>query len=240
MSFVNGVFISQANACQARNGIVHVVDNVVPSSSATIEDILTEQSDRFSTFKQLLDASGISEQLDVPKKSRTVFAPTNDAFDLLPSGAVECLLRPDNSRYLSKFVLIHISLPAEFTSTLSLRTHVPTFTYWYLKVTTSEGDILITQDEIPLEDPDLPATNGVIHAIPEAIVPARIDFERLCPVVTTSAPEPMTTVAVTTETVTTEEVTTEAVTVNVVDPDSTDEPEGPGDLIEGGGGVVSD
>ena len=223
---MNGVFISEANACQARNGIVHVVDNVIPSSSATIDDILTELSDRFSTFKQLLDASGISKQLDKPGKSRTLFAPTNDAFDQLPSGAVECLLRESNSHYLSKFVLIHISLPAEFTPTLSQRKYVPTFTYWYLVVSMSdEGGVLITRDEIPIEDPDLPARNGVIHVIPEAIVPSRIDFERLCPdIATTSAPEPMTTEPIT--------------TVNVVDPTGpTDLPEGPGELVEGGGVV---
>ncbi len=187
--FANGVRISRTNACQARNGVVHIVDNVLPFSSATINDILTDQSSRFSTFQNLTEKAGIATPLDATRKSRTVFAPTNEAFDDF-EGLAECLCREENARYLSQFVLIHISSPAEYTSTLSQRTFVPTFSYWYLRVNSLSEGITITKNEIPLLDADIPASNGVIHAIPEVILPFKEErLERICPGITaTMAP----------------------------------------------------
>ena len=179
---MNGVRISQPNACQARNGVVHIVDDVLPFSSATINDVLTQQSSRFSTFQQLAEEADIAELLDVPQKSRTVFAPTNDAFD---PDFVDCLLEDGNERYLSTFVLIHISYPAEFTTTLSERKYVPTFTYWSLKVTSTDEGVSITNDNILIDDTDIPARNGVIHAIPNIIQPfTDRQLEQFCPGIT--------------------------------------------------------
>ncbi len=180
---MNGVRISQPNACQARNGVVHIVDDVLPFSSATINDILTEQSSRFSTFQQLAEEAGIAELLDFSRKSRTVFAPTNDAFD---PDFVDCLLEDANKRYLSTFVLTHISYPAEFTATLSERKYVQTCAYRQsLIVTSTDEGVSITNDNIPLDDTDIPARNGVIHAIPEIIQPfTDIKLERICPGIT--------------------------------------------------------
>lgn len=38
----------------------------------------------------------------------TVFAPTNDAFDTLPEGTVETLLKPENKAQLSKILTYHV------------------------------------------------------------------------------------------------------------------------------------
>jgi uncharacterized surface protein with fasciclin (FAS1) repeats len=184
----NGVQVSQLNACQARNGIVHVAESPIPQSDATITDTL-QQDSRFSTFLRLLDAADITPFLDVASgKSRTLLAPTNDAFDQLPAGAVECLLLEENSNFLSQLVLIHISSPAEFSSTLSQRTRLSTFNRrYYLFVEVEDGSILLTRDKIPLEEADIPANNGVIHALPQVIVPPEVDFDKLnCAVATTT------------------------------------------------------
>ena len=168
------------DACQARNGIVHVVDSVIPSSNQTIAEQLGEDS-QFSIFKDLLDASGISVFLN-QSKPRTVFAPTNEAFNQLPDGAVECLLRESNKRQLKALVLVHISYPAEYTSSLRLRKYIPTFLGPLVRVQDINGTVHITRDEIPLEEgADRPARNGVFHAIGEVIVPDCIDFESMCP-----------------------------------------------------------
>ena len=180
---MNGVQISQPNACQARNGVVHIVDDVLPFSSATINDILTEQSSRFSTFQQLAEEADIAELLDVSQKSRTVFAPTNDAFN---PDFVDCLLEDGNEKYLFTFVLTHISYPAEFTTTLSERSYVRTCAYRQsLIVTSTDEGVSITNNNIPLDDTDIPARNGVIHAIPEIIQPfTDRKLERICPGIT--------------------------------------------------------
>ena len=162
---------------------MHVMDSVIPLSNQTIAKVLGSQ-DRFSTFFNLVNASGAIRYLEKNGKSRTVFAPTNEALNKLPSGALECLLRDgkENKKSLRQFVYIHVIYPTEYSSTLSQRNHVQTFTsrpnYWL--VITAEGEsISVTRDMITIEELDIPASNGVIHAIPEAIV--AIDFEELCP-----------------------------------------------------------
>lgn len=156
------------------------MESVIPQPSITIADTL-QQDPRFSTFLRLLDGASITPHLDVAQgKSRTLLAPTNDAFDDLPEGAVECLLLEENSNLLSQLVLIHISSPAEYSATLSQRSRLFTFNRrYYLLVAVEEGDILLTSDEISLEESDIPANNGVIHVLPQVIVPPEVDFDTL-------------------------------------------------------------
>jgi uncharacterized surface protein with fasciclin (FAS1) repeats len=180
--YVNGVEIEQFNACQARNGMVHIVSSPIPQSSMTIAETLRDDT-RFNTFLQLLDSANISMFLDVAgRKSRTVLAPTDQAFEKLPANAVECLLREENRRYLNQLVLIHISSPAEYSVTLAQLSRLYTFnTRYYLFVRTDEdGNILVTNDRIPLEEMDITANNGVIHVIPDVIVPPEVDFDKIC------------------------------------------------------------
>ena len=179
---MNGAEIEDFNACQARNGVVHVVSSPIPQSTQTIAEILKDEP-RFSMFLQLLNGANITMFLDVARgKSRTLLAPTDEAFNTLPDNAVECLLRPDNRRYLNQLVLIHISSPAEYSATLSQRSRLYTFNHrYYLFVRTDEnGNILVTNDRISLSEMDIPANNGVIHAIPEIILPPEVDFDKLC------------------------------------------------------------
>ena len=169
------------DACQARNGIVHVVDSVIPSSNLTITEQLGQDS-QFSIFKDLLNTSGISAYLNDGCKSRTVFAPTNNAFSQLRDGAVECLKMENNSWLLKSLVLVHISYPAEYTSSLCLRNRLATFLGPILMVQCINDTVHITRSEIPLaEGADRPARNGVFHAIDQVIVPNCIDFESMCP-----------------------------------------------------------
>ena len=187
---MNGALLKETPVCQARNGIVHYMDSIIPLSDQTIAEVLDSQ-DRFSIYSNLLNVSDTVGYLQKNRISRTVFAPTNEAFDKLPSGALECLLRDSNEKSLRQFVYIHISYPTEYSSTLSQRSHVQTFTshpnYW-LVVTTEGESISVTRDMITIEELDIPASNGVIHTIPEPIV--AIDFEKLCPDIAVSPTEP--------------------------------------------------
>ena len=194
---MNGVEIVQLDACQARNGIVHILQSAIPQSSLTIAERLRQDPDaRFTSFLRLLDGANITELLDVSKrKSRTLLAPTNDAFGKFSVDAVECLLRPENKNYLNQLVLIHISYLAEYNSTLSQRSRLYTFnTRYYLFVNVEDGQVLLTRDRIPLEESDIPANNGVIHVLPDVIVPPEVDFDKLgcaAVVAATEAPDVM-------------------------------------------------
>ena len=116
-------------------------------------------------------------------KSRTVLAPSNTAFDKLSVDAVECLLRSENEHLLQQLVLIHIGSPAEYEVTLAQRSKFYTFnTRYFLYVRVENGNVVITNSRIPFQEADIPANNGVIHVLPDVIVPPEVDFDKLnCP-----------------------------------------------------------
>ena len=159
----------------------------IPSSPDSIAELLRAEP-QFNSYVQLLDAANITKFLDSGRNtSRTVFAPTNDAFAKLPEGALECLLRPENARYARKLVLLHITAPTQYTSSLSRRNFIRTFNpYFHLLVCVLNGTIHLTRDSVPLVETDITARNGVIHTLDSVLLANRIDIEELCP----SAPTP--------------------------------------------------
>lgn len=71
-----------------------IVDNAVNSADHT-------------TLVAAVKAAGLVETLKGPGPY-TVFAPTNDAFENLPDGAVENLLKPENKDTLTKVLTYHV------------------------------------------------------------------------------------------------------------------------------------
>jgi uncharacterized surface protein with fasciclin (FAS1) repeats len=71
-----------------------IVDNAVNSADHT-------------TLVAAVKAAGLVETLK-GKGPFTVFAPTNDAFENLPEGTVETLLKPENKAMLSKVLTYHV------------------------------------------------------------------------------------------------------------------------------------
>ena len=170
--YLNVARINQTDASQARNGIVHVMESFIPLSDMTIIEVLQSQLERFSTFYKLLDETDITEHLGLNSNShsRTLLALADSAFEGLPRGAVDCLLQEEHQRYLREFVLIHVALPTEYSSTLSQRAHLRTFSRYSLIVTAEEDTIWLTRKRIKIEEADIPATNGVIHVLAEPIL----------------------------------------------------------------------
>jgi uncharacterized surface protein with fasciclin (FAS1) repeats len=60
-----------------------------------------------TTLVTAVKAAGLVETLQSTGPF-TVFAPTNDAFNLLPKGTVETLLRPENKAQLTKILTYHV------------------------------------------------------------------------------------------------------------------------------------
>ena len=180
-TFINGAQVNTSDACLAENGVVHTLNSVIPSSPDSIAELLASER-QFSDFMRLLDAANVTQFLQAGRNtSRTVFAPTNAAFQKLPTGAVECLLRPENKASAQQLVLTHIISPVEYTSSLSQRGSVQTFYYYRLLVCVIDDIIHLTRDSVPLEETDMTARNGVIHSLATVLLADMIDFEELCP-----------------------------------------------------------
>src|SRR3954463_14097054 len=60
-----------------------------------------------TTLVAAVKAAGLVETLETPGPF-TVFAPTNEAFDKLPKGTVETLVKPENKATLTKILTYHV------------------------------------------------------------------------------------------------------------------------------------
>ena len=60
-----------------------------------------------TTLVGAVKAAGLVDTLEGPGPF-TVFAPTNQAFDKLPAGTVDSLLRPENKSLLTKALTYHV------------------------------------------------------------------------------------------------------------------------------------
>ncbi|PYX46835.1 MAG: fasciclin [Acidobacteria bacterium] len=72
----------------------NIIQNAVNSSDHT-------------TLVAAVKAAGLVDTLEGPGPF-TVFAPTNEAFDKLPAGTVDSLLKPENKSLLTKVLTYHV------------------------------------------------------------------------------------------------------------------------------------
>ncbi|NJL40736.1 MAG: fasciclin domain-containing protein [Leptolyngbyaceae cyanobacterium SM1_4_3] len=98
----------------------------------------------------------------------TVFAPTDEAFAALPEGTVEDLLLPENRPLLIQILSYHV-VPGEFTSSQLTSGEVQTAANEPVMV--EVGADGVTVNEATVIQPDVMASNGVIHVIDQVILP---------------------------------------------------------------------
>ena len=125
-------------------------------------------NENFSTLVAAVKAAGLAETLS-GSGPFTVFAPTNAAFEKLPAGTVEKLLKPENKGQLVKVLTYHV-VPGKVMSKDVVKLN---------KATTVEGsDVAIavsggtvTVDNAKVIKTDINSSNGVIHVIDTVILP---------------------------------------------------------------------
>ena len=88
---------------------VHAADQ----KAGTIVEVAAANPD-FSTLVAAVKAAGLAETLSGPGPF-TVFAPTNAAFEKLPAGTVETLLKPENKDKLTAILTYHV-VPGKYTA----------------------------------------------------------------------------------------------------------------------------
>src|SRR3954468_14252139 len=83
---------------------------ITPSVRAAAEKTIVgvaADAGQFKTLVAAVKAAGLVDTLN-GKGPFTVFAPTNAAFEQLPSGTVETLLKPENKSMLSSVLTYHV------------------------------------------------------------------------------------------------------------------------------------
>jgi transforming growth factor-beta-induced protein len=88
------------------NGVIHVIDRVLLPEQERIP-ALADKTGQFNTLLAAVSAAGLDKVLDGAGPF-TVFAPTDDAFEALPKGTVETLLKPENKPTLVDILKYHV------------------------------------------------------------------------------------------------------------------------------------
>jgi len=148
-------------------GQASVVDNV---SDANILQIAVS-SEPHSTLVAAVQAAQIEHVL-VNAGPLTVFAPVNGAFDALPEGTVESLLKPENKSDLATILTRHAAPGSYDLAALQREAKKGRKLYMatgdYLEVT-SDGDKVTVGGATIVAT--VPASNGIIHVIEKVILP---------------------------------------------------------------------
>jgi uncharacterized surface protein with fasciclin (FAS1) repeats len=99
----------------------------------------------------------------------TVFAPTNAAFDKLPKGTVEGLLKPEKKADLASILTYHVVAGSVKAADLKDGQMVKTVNGKELKVTIKDGKVSIGGANVVTAD--LAGSNGVVHVIDAVLLP---------------------------------------------------------------------
>ena len=123
---------------------------------------------QMSTLTAALKASGLAEQATTGGPF-TVFAPTNEAFDALPAGALDNLLKPENQGQLADILKYHVVSGSVMAADLTDGQEVTTVDGKKLKVSISNGTVMINGATVIKAD--VKSSNGVTHVINQVLMP---------------------------------------------------------------------
>ncbi|MBD2613836.1 MAG: fasciclin domain-containing protein [Nostoc sp. ZfuVER08] len=151
----------------------------VGSGTQTGNDIvsLAASSNSFSTLTSLLKTAGLAETLQQPGPY-TVFAPTNDAFAALPASTLEQLQQPQNREALIKILSYHV-VPGAVTSGQLANGELKTFEERPVNIQIDRANNQVAVNNARVIQADVPASNGVIHAINQVLIPPDINISQL-------------------------------------------------------------
>jgi len=145
----------------------NIVENAVNSNDHT-------------TLVAAVKAAGLVGTLESPGPF-TVFAPTNEAFNKLPAGTVDMLLKPENKDQLTKVLTYHVVAGRLTTKDLKRQIRMgggkamlKTVSGGMLTATLSDGRIVLTDEKggmATIATADVIQSNGVIQVVDSVLLP---------------------------------------------------------------------
>ncbi len=145
----------------------NIVENAIASKDHT-------------TLVAAVKAAGLVDTLE-GKGPFTVFAPTNEAFDKLPAGTVDTLLKPENKDQLTKVLTYHVVAGKVGSKDLIKlikagggKAVVKTVAGGSLTATIEGGKVILTDEKggkATVTIADVWQSNGVIHVVNSVLLP---------------------------------------------------------------------
>ena len=138
-----------------------------PDNQKTVVDVALGSKDH-TTLVAALKAADLVESLDSPGGVYTVFAPTNAAFDKLPAGTVEGLLKPEKKADLKNILQHHAGVPImqlkDMKDGQTMGMADGTKVTFHVK----DGKYMVNDANIVAS---IPAMNGIVHVIDGVLLP---------------------------------------------------------------------
>ena len=139
------------------------------AAKGTLLDVL-KAAGKYSTLLKAVEAAGMTATLGQPGPF-TIFAPTDDAFNKLPAGTLDRLLKPESKAKLVAVINYHIA-PGKITlAALAKVDELKTLNGEEIDVDTSTDGKTIEMDDSKIVGPEVEASNGVVHTIDVVLQP---------------------------------------------------------------------
>ena len=129
---------------------------------------IAASNDAFSTLVTAVKAAGLVETLK-SEGPFTVFAPTNEAFEQLPEGTLESLLKPENKDQLVEILTYHVVPGQVMAAEAATLNTAETAEGSTITISTTDEGVMINDANVV--QADIEASNGVIHVIDKVILP---------------------------------------------------------------------
>jgi uncharacterized surface protein with fasciclin (FAS1) repeats len=179
--FAGGAEIMESDI-ETSNGVMHVVDRLLIPESVNLDRLLADDvletvaaDARLSRFADALRAAEAAEWL-AGYGGATVFAPTDSAFEKLPSGALQALL--NDIPTLSDILRYHIIDEEIYRGELQRRASAMTVLGQPVAVAVSDGDVFVNDSRLVASD--VLTAQGVLHLVDTVLLPPdRTILERL-------------------------------------------------------------
>lgn len=143
--------------------------NHTPSNSSNLVDTAAANGS-FKTFGKALESAGLGDTLRGAGPF-TVFAPTDAAFDKLPAGRLDTLLKPENKEELVSLLNYHVINGRRMVADIGKWDNARTVNGQPAPITMSDGQIRI--DGAKVTSADIGSSNGVLHGIDKVNIPTK-------------------------------------------------------------------
>ena len=123
---------------------------------------------QFTILAKALGAADLVQTLKGPGPF-TVFAPTDEAFEKLPAGTLDSLLKPENKDQLRSILTYHVVPGRVMAADVVKLNEAETVNGKRLAVNVDGGAVMINDAKVTTTD--IEASNGIIHVVDSVILP---------------------------------------------------------------------
>jgi uncharacterized surface protein with fasciclin (FAS1) repeats len=160
---------SDASSADAGN------DTPTAGQSAVADDVsqkdIVKVAVGSSAHTTLVTAVKAAELVDVLSNAGpfTVFAPTNEAFDKLPKGTVEDLLKAENKDKLADILQYHVLIGGYPAERFTDGSTIGTASGGSVKISVKDGKVVINDSATIIGT--VSASNGLVHVVDAVVLP---------------------------------------------------------------------